>query len=64
MNWEYTTIDDAAFNMSKVKTLGELGWELVCVDRGIAFFKRQIRENIFTAETKKAIDSYFGGDRD
>ena len=45
MRWEYlvlSTQDAYADTEADFNDLGDNGWELVAVDSGIAFFKRQI----------------------
>lgn len=37
--WEYIVVNSSYENA--MNSLGELGWELVSVDNGLAYFKRE-----------------------
>lgn len=45
MNWEYKTIGAKGGRVGTIDLdkLGQEGWELVSVDNGVAYFKREIR---------------------
>jgi len=47
--WEYigiTLTNRLLGNNKEITVLGDHGWELVNVDQGIAYFRRQKQENI------------------
>lgn len=47
MKWEYTTyfVSEAPDRVeASFNKLGAMGWELVTIDRGIAYFKRPIQD--------------------
>lgn len=65
MKWEYYILQlqkEDPYNIEHIDELGEMGYELVSVDDGIAYFKRPK----MTSENAKlykcaAIEGYFGG---